>query len=129
MNKLIGGVLAALLLMACGTTPIGSPGATVPASAVDAARNLLCADSGDASLTGLATRLDQFDPATVDVAQFQVAAGTVATTLAQLNVTGEQVVLRDAAVTAVQSVQGADVDAETAAQAATAIRTLDTAIC
>lgn len=133
MSKLLCGVFAAVLFTAaCTGTPgtgSGSPGLTIPPSAAGAAQAQLCSATGDASLTGLATKLEGFDPATMDTTEFQVAAGVVATTLAALQVSAEQVVLRDAAVTAVQSVQGSTVDKATATQAATAIRALDTAIC
>jgi hypothetical protein len=130
MSKILCGVMAALLFTAaCGTTPGASGVPTVPASVADAAKTQLCSATGDASLSGLATKLDGFDPATMDASEFQVAAGAVATVLAQLQVSGDQVVLRDAALTAVQSLQGGTVDKNTATQAAVAIRALQTAIC
>lgn len=130
MSKLLCGVFAALLFTAaCSTTPSSSGVTTVPASVADAAKTQLCSATGDASLAGLATKLDGFDPATMDASEFQVAAGAVASVLAQLQVSGDQAVLRDAAVTAVQSLQGGTVDKNTATQAAVAIRALAGAIC
>ncbi len=130
MSKLLCGVIAALLFTAaCSTTPGASGVPTVPASVAGAAKDQLCSATGDASLTGLATKLDAFDPSTMDAADFQVATGAVAGALAQLQVTGDQVILRDAAVTAVQSVQGSSVDKNSATQAAVAIRALASAIC
>ena len=128
MNKLVCGVFAAMLIAGCSGVPgTGSPTPTLPGA--NDALTQLCSATGDASLTGLANRLDEFDPATMDPATFQVAAGAVAATLTTLQVSGEQIILRDAAVTAVQSVQGANVDKSTTTQAAVALRTLETAIC
>ncbi len=130
MSKLLCGVLAALLFAAaCGTTPGASGVPTVPASVADAAKTQLCSTSGDASLTGLATKLEAFDPSTMDTTEFAVAAGAVASALSQLQVSAEQSPLRDAAATAVQSVQGSSVDKNSATQAAVALRVLATAIC
>jgi hypothetical protein len=130
MSKLLCGIFAAFLFAAaCSTTPSASGVPTVPASVADAAKTQLCSATGDASLSELATKLDGFDPATMDASEFQVAAGAVASVLAQLQVSGDQAVLRDAAVTAVQSLQGGTVDKNTATQAAVAIRALAGAIC
>lgn len=130
MNKLMGGVLAALLFVACSGVPGSSlPSFTIPPGAADAAKALLCSATGDASLAGLATKLEGFDPATMDTTEFQVAAGAVAAAIGQLQVSGDQSILRDAAVTAVQSVQGSNVDKNTATQAAVAVRALAAAIC
>jgi hypothetical protein len=130
MHKLVSGVFAVLFLAACSGTPgSGTPAITVPPSAANAALTQLCSGTGDASLAGLGARLEAFDPATVDATQLQVAAGAVSATLAQLQLTADQTILRDAAVAAIQSVQGAQVDRATALQAAGAIRALETAIC
>jgi hypothetical protein len=91
---------------------------TVSASLAADAKAELCGTHGDASLSTLAKALDSFDPSHMD-----------ASNLDQLQVSGDQAILRDAAVTAVQSVQGSQVDKASASQAASAIRALETAVC
>jgi len=131
MHKLMCGVFAVLMLAACGGTGPGGSGTpviTLPTAAADAMTQL-CGATGDASLSGLASKLDAFDPTTMDTSEFQVQAGAVASNLAQLNLSGDQATLRDAAVSAIQSVQGTTVDKATVTQAAVALRSLETAVC
>lgn len=130
MRNFMGGVLAVLLFTACGGGPGGSgtPLISIPTGAADAMTQL-CSATGDASLSALATSLDSFDPATMDSSMFQVAAGAVAANLAQINVSGDDQVLRDAALVAIQTIQGTTVDKTTATQAATALRSLESAVC
>lgn len=130
IRLLLASLFIAGLAVGCtGAGPVVSPG--VPAEG-DAARSALCSSSGDASLTGLADRLDLVDP-NVDTAQLQLALGSVSANLGQLNVVADQATARDAAVTAVQQVQGALANPSTlpevAASAASAMRQLDTSIC
>lgn len=130
MSKLLCGVLAALLFTACVRHHARRVGSTYSSGKRRRrGEDPVAQHDGRCQLTGLATTLDAFDPLTMNAAEFQVAAGAVAAALAQLQATGDQAILRDAAITAIQSVQGGTVDKNTATQAAVAIRALASAIC
>lgn len=135
MYRLFGAILAAAVFVAAcgGGAPGASPGrgGTTGSPAVDAALDTLCG-TGDASLTSLATELDALD-ATTDTTQVSAAIGETMTALEDANVDASATTARDAAVTALQQLQGALSDPATreavATQAAEALRTLDTQIC
>jgi len=126
-------LMAGALVVACGGAgPGGSPGIpTVPAGG-GAAQAELCSPSGDASLTGLADQLDGVDAGT-DTAQLQIALGRVTANLSAVNVSGDLTTARDAALSALQQVQGALADPttlpEVASSAVGALRQLESALC
>jgi hypothetical protein len=142
MNRLIGGMLAAALLAAaCSAAPGGTTlpgGATNPidtgalGSAATDAKAALCDVNSNTSLKSLATQVATVDPNS-DTTTLQTNLGTAATNLQQLQVTGEQSTLKDAAVTAIQQIQSALSNpttlSETAMQAVTALDALNTSLC
>ena len=142
MNRLIGGIFAAALLAAaCSAGPGTSilPGGTTNpidtaalGSAAGNAKAALCDANSNTSLKSLATQVATVDP-NADTTTLQTNLGTAATNLQQLQVTGEQSTLKDAAVTAIQQIQTALSNpttlSETATQAVTALDALNTSLC
>src|SRR3954449_5946142 len=144
MNRLIGGVAAALLVVACSSAgtgsglpsgnPVGSgPLASGPVgSAVGDAKAALCDSTSESSLKGLASQLAAVSPSS-DTSGLQSAVGDAESNLESLQVTGDQTTLKQAAMSALQSVQtGLNNPAtlsETASSASTALLSLDTSLC
>src|SRR3954451_15047438 len=146
MNRLIGGVASALLVVACssagtgagtgtgGTTNPINTGAISSAAggAAGDAKTALCNSTSQSSLKGLASQLAAVSPSS-DTSGLQSAVGDAESNLESLQVTGDQTTLRQAAMSALQSVQtGLNNPAtlsETASSASTALLSLDTSLC
>ncbi len=133
MNPLLlAGAFAGMLAVACTGTP-ASPG-TSPAGTVPGAGDVVARVCGtaDGSLSNVADQLEGLD-ADTDTAQLQVTLGSLASDLSAMEVQPDQVVARDAAVTAIGEVQQALTDPNTLPEvgrtAAAALRTAEATLC
>jgi len=135
MNRLMGGVIAAALVaVACsagaGTgTPTTNPQVS---AAVNTAQQQLCDSTNQASLANLSTQLSTLDPNT-DTTTLQANLGKAASNINSLTVSGGDQPLKDAALTAIQTVQAGLANPATVKQAATsaasALTALSNALC
>jgi hypothetical protein len=140
MNRLIGGMAAAALFVvaACsaGTSATNQPtspiGTGAIGSAVGDAKAALCDSTSQSSLKGLQSQLANVTPNS-DTTSLQTAIGDAETNLNSLQVTGDQTTLKQAALSALQSVQSGlnnpSTIAETATSASTALSALDSSLC
>ena len=137
MKRIVPAVLATILVLsACsGNFPSGSGSSSSAAPTADlakAAHDQLCNPEGGGSLSKVADELDDLD-ANADTAQLQATLGTLLLNLQQLNVEEATKPIRDAAGTAVLALQDALRDPskreDAAANAAAALRALETAAC
>ena len=140
MNRLIGGVVAAaILLVACsaGQTPpapvVGptSPSAAAPWAARRATPRLRCRRDQPVEPEGAAKPVANVNPNS-DTTSLQTAIGDAKTNLGSLQATGDQTTLKQARCE-LQSVQSGlnnpSTIAETAASASTALSALDSSLC
>jgi len=142
MNRLIGGIAVALLFVACSAAPGATGTVGLPTnnpidtgaigSAAGDAKTALCDPTSQSSLDGLATQLANISP-NADTSSLQTAIGTAQSNLDQLQVSAAQQTLKEAALSALQSVQSGlsnpSTLAETGSSASTALMSLDSALC
>ncbi len=119
------------------TRAAGSPRATpvdtgAVGSAAGDAKAALCDSTSQSSLKGLQSQLANVNPNS-DTTSLQTAIGDAETNLNSLQVTGDQTTLKQAALSALQTVQSGlsnpSTIAETATSASTALSALDSSLC
>ena len=130
-------VAAALFVVACSNTgsgfPTGNPvDSDAAGTALGDAKAALCDSTSQSSLKGLQSQLASVSPNS-DTTSLQTAIGDAETNLNSLQVTADQTTLKQAALSALQSVQSGlnnpSTIAETAASASTALSALDSSLC
>ena len=126
-----GLLVAALFASGCSGVPgAASPGPGGPDS--DSARAALCDEGNDTSLANLADQLDTINEDT-DVTLISTAIGTTMADLQSAQLDAGEMIVRDAAVTALGQLQTAISDPATRGQAAitaaAASRAAETEIC